>query len=76
MGQNKVVIKINCVVPMIILIFGVVPSAYVHSFDYQHGYNAGQQGGRIWVLDIDVRDIISTTAPRVILMVSSLHSTS
>jgi len=60
---------------MIILILGVVPSAYAHSFDYRHGYNAGQQGGKNGVLDLGlhVRDITLPTAPRVILMVSFLH---
>jgi hypothetical protein len=50
------VIKINCVATMIILILGVVPSAYAHSFDYQHGYNAGQQGGRNGVLTLEAKE--------------------
>ncbi|MFY9873091.1 MAG: hypothetical protein WAK17_25555 [Candidatus Nitrosopolaris sp.] len=50
--RNNVVIKINCVATMMILILGVVPSAYAHSFDYQHGYNAGQQSGRNRVLGL------------------------
>jgi hypothetical protein len=37
---------------MATLMLGLVPSAYAHSLDYQHGYNAGQQGGRNEVYDI------------------------
>ncbi|MGA9151663.1 MAG: hypothetical protein WBZ36_13880 [Candidatus Nitrosopolaris sp.] len=39
------VTKIKFVV-VAILLLGLVPSAYAHSIDYQHGYKAGQQGGR------------------------------
>ena len=38
-------IKRICGIIFIFLTLGVVPSAYASSLDYQHGYNAGQQGG-------------------------------